>query len=229
MAVEQIVFDELKRFAPAKILCLGYPDLLLTETVTPAAGDDAARIASYHGWKGPIAETTATFAAIGLDPVYIDVHASRHVERIVDLNRPVPEDLHGAFDLVLDPGTLEHCFNIGQAFENIVTCLKPKGTVIHANPVTMTNHGFWNISPTAYHDWYQSRGFDRVEVRVYWGPTNQRNVVAVDPVKRYKLPPEAICFVTASRSHAPAAVEEQWPTQTKYKRNPSLMAAAGGH
>jgi hypothetical protein len=226
MAVEQIVFDELRKFAPAKVLCLGFPDLLLREPVAVDASADAARVASYHGFKGPVADTTATFAAVGLDPVYIDVHSSRNVERIVDLNRPVPEDLHGQFDIVLDPGTLEHCFNIGQAFENIVRCLKPKGTVIHANPVTMINHGFWNISPTAYYDWYQNQGFEQIEVRVYWGPTNQRKVAKVDPVQRYKLPPEAIVFVTASRSRIPASIAETWPTQTKYKRNPELKAAA---
>ena len=226
MAVEQIVFDELRKFAPGKILCLGFPDLLLNQPVAQLASSDAERIANYHGFKGPVADTTATFAAVGLDPVYIDVHSSRNVERIVDLNRPVPEDLHGQFDVVLDPGTLEHCFNIGQAFQNIVRCLKPKGTVIHANPVTMINHGFWNISPTAYYDWYQNQGFDKVEVRVYWGPTNQRTVAAVNPVQRYKLPPEAIVFVTACRSRIPDAIAETWPTQTKYKQNPELKAAA---
>src|SRR5262249_55733789 len=119
--------------------------------------------------------------------------------------------------------------NIGQAFENIIACLKPKGAVIHANPVSMINHGFWNISPTAYYDWYESRGFDQIAIRFYWGETNKRKVHALnDPIKRYKIPSETICFVTASRSHASAAIEERWPTQTKYKLNPTLKKAGGG-
>jgi hypothetical protein len=223
MAVEQIVFDEICKFAPARILSLGYPDLLLSGPPVTKVQENSDRISKYHNWSGPTIDTESAFKAVGLDAVYVDISSSRGIERIVDLNSELPEDLAGQFDIVLDPGTLEHCFNIGQAFRNIFKALKPKGTVIHVNPVSMINHGFWNLSPTAYYDWYTDNGFDSVTVRVIWGAINQRNVQTVPPISRYKLPPEASCFVTATRSNLKAD-QPLWPVQSKYKRNPSLMA-----
>jgi len=222
MAVEQIVFDEICKFAPARILSLGYPDLLLSGPPVTKVQENSERISKYHNWSGPTSDTEAVFKAVGLDAVYVDISSSRGIERIVDLNTELPDDLAGQFDIVLDPGTLEHCFNIGQAFRNILKALKPKGTVIHVNPVSMINHGFWNLSPTAYYDWYTDNGFDSVLVRVIWGKINQRGVQQLHPIKRYQLPPEASCFVTAHRSTIKA--DPIWPVQSKYKRNPTLMA-----
>ena len=37
----------------------------------------------------------------------------------------------GRFDLVVDPGTLEHCFDIAQAFDNVCSLLAEGGFVVH--------------------------------------------------------------------------------------------------
>jgi 2-polyprenyl-3-methyl-5-hydroxy-6-metoxy-1,4-benzoquinol methylase len=72
----------------------------------------------------------------------------------VDLN--YPEDWPEKYDVVIDGGTAEHCFNVGQVFANILSAVRPDGgIVVHVNPLNMMNHGFWNISPTAYADFRQ--------------------------------------------------------------------------
>jgi hypothetical protein len=72
----------------------------------------------------------------------------------VDLN--YPEDWPEKYDVVIDGGTAEHCFNVGQVFANILSAVRPDGgIVVHVNPLNMMNHGFWNISPTAYADFYR--------------------------------------------------------------------------
>jgi len=53
--------------------------------------------------------------------------------------------------VVLDAGTMEHCFNVGQTIRNIVDMTKVGGFVIHLNPMTMINHGFFNYHPRFFH------------------------------------------------------------------------------
>ena len=77
----------------------------------------------------------------------------------MDLNLPAPENMCGRFDIIIDPGTLEHCFNIAQAFDNIDRMLRVGGVVYHQNAIAFPNHGLWSISPTAYFDFYQPRDY----------------------------------------------------------------------
>jgi hypothetical protein len=55
---------------------------------------------------------------------------------------------------VLDCGTTEHCFNVGQAIINAAHAVKPGGAIFHCFPMCVMNHGFWNASPTAFKDFY---------------------------------------------------------------------------
>lgn len=221
MAVEQHVFKQLLKFAPGKILCLGYPDLLLNGDWEQAV--DAEQIAAWHGWKGKLADTATTFATIGFEPTYIDIHASRGVERVVDLNEMLPVDLLGQFKIVLDPGTIEHCFNIGQAFRNLMDACEVGGYVIHTNPVNMINHGFWNISPTAYADLYDANGFECVEFSLVLGSVNKREIVPLLPHNRIVLPCEASSFIIYRKKQQLPFV---FPMQWKYRQNPELKASA---
>jgi hypothetical protein len=90
----------------------------------------------------------------------------------IDLNCPIPHSLYEIADLLIDPGTIEHCFNIGQAFANIGNALKPGGVVFHVNPINWIDHGFWNLCPCAYYDAYQENGYADVAVylRAFDGP-----------------------------------------------------------
>lgn len=86
----------------------------------------------------------------------VDLFAHHGTEIVADLS--VPQDL-GKFDIVLDTGTIEHVANPAQAFINAASAVKVGGIVFHHLPITMVNHGYWNISPCWFTDFYGANGF----------------------------------------------------------------------
>jgi hypothetical protein len=140
----------------------------------------------------------------------VDIQAHRDVERVVDLNQPTNL---GQYDLVLDPGTTEHCFNIGQAILNAANAVKPGGRIYHAPPMTLHNHGFWNVCPTAMWDFYsQNRwAIERMEARKgkSFESLNEKRAIG----RAEKIAPDVSMIVVAKRL---TAAKLLWPTQSKY-------------
>ena len=67
---------------------------------------------------------------------------------IHDLNRPVPEALHGQFGLIFDGGTIEHVFDVPQALRNVFHMLRPGGLFVSANGMNgWTGHGIYQFNP----------------------------------------------------------------------------------
>jgi SAM-dependent methyltransferase len=155
----------LQRLAPlmrgAKILSLGYPDIMASAAEVKALfGYTPTQFTKAHEWhktKEPMPESLELFEAIDAKVTIVDFDADHGVETIADLN--YPHDF-GQFDLVIDPGTLEHCFNIGQAFMNAAGAVRPGGRIFHISPMSLLNHGFYNLCPTLYHDFYRQNGWD---------------------------------------------------------------------
>lgn len=220
MALEQRAFDILKRLAPCRLLSLGMPDLLLTEERDAPKARDAAAIAKWHSWAYPVYDTEAVFKSLGIDAVYFDVHASRGVEQIVDLNYDV-EWTEPKFDVVLDPGTTEHVFNFPQALWTCRKLCKVGGTIIHSNPIGMTNHGFINFSPTLYADFYGHHGDTIERAEMLSGPLLDREVYEMPMYQRFTPPANACSLVVVKRS---ATWGQGFPTQRKYRDNPELKA-----
>ena len=140
----------------AKILSLGYPDIIATpEILEEMFGVVPVKFTNRgkeHGFDIPLPESYSYFEKLGSELTCVDVVESYGGERIVDLN--YPHDL-GKYDLVIDPGTCEHCFNIGQAFMNASQSVKDGGRIFHINPMNAMNHGFYNICPTLMNDYYE--------------------------------------------------------------------------
>ena len=130
----------LAEMLPARrILSLGYPDILATkEDIIRIFGVEPASFVNTGKWHRvnyPLPETTALFQQLGCELVCVDVHASRGVERIVDLNAPAEL---GKYDIVMDMGTIEHCFNIGQALKNAVNAVDIGGRIFHTSQFAAT-------------------------------------------------------------------------------------------
>ncbi len=205
-------------YLPAKrVLSLGYPDLVMSpEAFTEMTGKEVAAGnkagASWHG-KSSVPETVAAFKALGTEEFRaVDVSASRGIEVIADLN--YPHDL-GKWDLVIDPGTTEHCFNIGQALMNAAEAVTLGGIIIHTPPLTMLNHGFYCLMPTLFHDFYGQNGWELLRLVV----TDGKLVGEVPTWARFKAPSELSLYCIARRLNSAALV---YPKQSKYLANPSL-------
>ena len=100
----------------------------------------------------------------------IDLHEDEHPSVLLDLNKPVPENLHGQYDVVWDGGTMEHCLNVKEVLFNCVRLLRKGGMVVHNNPVSGSiNHGFYQFCPTLYFDFYLRNGFGEMEMMIQFG------------------------------------------------------------
>lgn len=153
---------------PFTVLSFGHPDILATpEQLAPKLGrrlliDNKEVLVSRHG-KAPkdcVGNAKEFFGALGGVLTVVDVRDVYGVDAIVDLNLPQTSNSLTQYDLVVDPGTAEHCFNVGTALINMANRVREGGYIYHANPLCHWNHGFWNFSPNVYaHLYSEANGF----------------------------------------------------------------------
>jgi hypothetical protein len=146
-------------FIKGRVLCLGVPVVLLRDEGCEAIfGVTPRKKVKAPHWAG-LQETPDPYDLIdqlGGELTCVDAIAHDGREVIADLN--YPQDL-GEFDLVIDAGTTEHCFNVGQALVTTAYSARVGGRVLNTNPVSMGNHGFYNFNPTLLIDFYKVNGF----------------------------------------------------------------------
>jgi hypothetical protein len=116
----------------------------------------------------PEEDDVAFFRRLGFAAVesvdYSDFEGATHV---ADLNRPLPADLVGRFDVVLDSGTLEHVFNFPVALKNLVDMARANGRVIICAPSSnYMDHGFYMFSPTLFFDYCAANAIEVETCRI---------------------------------------------------------------
>lgn len=140
--------------------------LLLSEQIEPAtlpSGIDTRT--NIPNWVGvPYKDATSDvvfFKLLGLNSIEaLDYSDFENAEVVHDLNAPLPDELKGRFDLIVDSGTIEHVFDVRQVLTNISLLLKPGGRIIHISPANnYVNHGFYQFGPTIFFDYYGVNGF----------------------------------------------------------------------
>ncbi len=154
-AVLELLVTRCRRSEPGTALVAGYPDMLVSATdmlrimgtnafPRDKAAEDIMRI---HGGVPDIYDAASVFDSFGYALNVIDIKVSRGNESIRDLNYPVTL---GSYDLVLDHGTSEHVFNIGEAGLSLARAVKAGGFLVMHLPLAFMAHGFYNINP----EWY---------------------------------------------------------------------------
>lgn len=119
---------------------------------------DAYPIDSYNFWR-----------MFGITDVHaLDVSPYEGADLLFDLNSPeLPEKWRGQFDLVLDGGTLEHIFSVGQAMKNIASLVKRGGFIYSIVPCAgWVDHGFYSISPSFFQDFYAANHFEILRLNI---------------------------------------------------------------
>lgn len=226
MGIPLSALKVLKDVLPAKrVLMLGYQDLLV-------GIDEVKKLFPLRDWSDPVFNPESQkwhnlpfipvdamwfFERMGSQLTIVDKIKHRGNEIDVDLNYPA--DL-GAHDLVIDAGTIEHCMNIGQALMNCANAVAVGGHIFHETPLNMMNHGFYNVNPTLYYDFY---------VRNNWAikqlfAANSQGFIQIPRTQRFQLPPEAgemSIHVLVERLVADKPV---WQTQTKYQPKQKMAA-----
>lgn len=172
--------------APASAVCLGYPTWY-----------DISCPNKFYD------ELKEIFASV----IVYDVISHEGIEQSLDLNFPLPIYKCQTADLVIDPGTLEHCFNVGQAFQNMCELVRVGGSLITTAPFIMPNHAFWSFNPCVYFDAFEQNGFE------LWG----FEVVTLNkptwlPKSRFTPAiPDTIFIVAAKKT---THQRWKWPTQS---------------
>ena len=203
-----------------KVASMGYPDIIMPfATIEHLFGscndiafrEDSEEICKRHGLKPSqrIPDAHSLFGLLGCELHVYDIVRERGCEIICDLNEPLDRAFN--YDIVLDVGTAEHVFNIGQAMKNMASMVKMGGYIIHENPFCMGNHGFYGLNPTFFADFYAVNGFELLECKLV---NRQGDAYSVPPTKRFRAVGEEMnVFAMARRVVIQTFV---WPVQSKY-------------
>ena len=117
---------------------------LLAERGLP--NDTFLKASSEGGYAEPF------FQALGAEQVdTMDASDFEGARLVHDLNQPLPDKWKGAYDLVMDGGTLEHVFHFPTALKNAMELVKEGGRlVIHTPANNLCGHGFYQFSPELF-------------------------------------------------------------------------------
>jgi SAM-dependent methyltransferase len=163
----------------------------------------------YQASRRPLGSVlTIGRQSLGVDPAFIEMELAQPIERtgyceplllalnaervasldfsdyegatfVADLNQPI--SIEDTFDTVIDSGSLEHVFDVANAFRNTINLCKMGGRVFHFLPVNNLNgHGFWQFSSDLIYSIYsEENGF--AETEVYYASS-------LDPSYWYRMP-----------------------------------------
>lgn len=221
MALTLQALQLIKPYLKGRILQLGYNDILATpeevEELFRVSVKERTDFGKWHGIPYPLVETQAFLEALGCHSTCIDIVKARGCEVVCDLNVDVLEMIgHHHYDLVIDGGTLEHVFNIGQALMNVAQTVKVGGVIFHGNPVNWINHGFYSISPTLLHDFYTQNGWEELHTKLVDRYGKVKDII---PTRRFVADTEISNLYMARRKNYDGL---KYPMQTKYLNNPGL-------
>jgi hypothetical protein len=118
--------------------------------------------------EGQFAE--ALFALLGARQVSsVDASDYERATHIYDFNHALPTSLAKQFSVVHDGGTIEHVFNITQAFKNCMEMVRVGGHFIQVSPANNhMGHGFWQFCPELiYRIFSRENGFQVITVLMH--------------------------------------------------------------
>jgi SAM-dependent methyltransferase len=167
-----IIGEHLFRPLPATVHLIGRQTVLLDY-------DEACRLMRSCGVEphpGAIELDTATFGArqhgkgfitdacffrmLGVEEVRaIDISDYEGADIVVDLNHPVPAEVHGIADFIFGGGVLDNIFDPAAYMRNVADLLRPGGRVIDVNVGTPYYHAYIVPSPAWYWDFFVLNGF----------------------------------------------------------------------
>lgn len=145
---------------------LGLPELanIAREHDYVLSADGPAEISDKPAFaaKGYLSDAHLLRALGFSDVQSLDVSGYERATHLHDLSsRDLAPELVGAFDVVIDGGTVEHVFHTPNALWNLFRLLKVGGRVIHFTPSSnYMDHGYYAISPVLLCDFYSANAFE---------------------------------------------------------------------
>jgi len=120
------------------------------------------------------------FGATSVDSVDYSNYEGANI--IHDMNTPLPYGME-EYDTIIDFGTLEHVYNINQAFTNLSELCAVGGQILHSLPANNNcGHGFWQFSPELFFALYSEKNGYK-DTQVFIGDTADLNwTFELDPL-----------------------------------------------
>jgi len=158
-----------------------------------ANAKDLANLLREHGrcpadfwekfpWRKPMYFADDLFQALDFETVEsVDNSTYESASIVLDMNEPVPESMHGRYDVVFDGGTLEHIFNFPVALASSMKMVKPGGHLMLYTPTNnQCGHGFYQFSPELHFRVFSpENGFELIRIYLYY---KRKYYHIVDPV-----------------------------------------------
>jgi hypothetical protein len=187
-------------------------EILVQEGITPATLEAAQVEHDSLTQFGRSLHQDTLFRMLGFSVVHsLDYFASEQPTFQIDLNQPVPETLRGRYDLLMDAGTTEHCFDVRQVLANAVAVL----------------------------DFYAANGFDELELKIVFsrgfsGRTYCLDYASADARLYANFPGPALLFFLGRKATVlpetviplQGAHASQGPTTEPFGSSPRLRGLA---
>ena len=225
--------------APLRLASAGYPDLLLRNSdIVSSIPDSLSSFVVNNSaalrWHNLESNHYSYFSfekfiqSRGWVFNYFDIDQGTGAcsDRFIylDLNDPISNELYSSFDILIDSGTAEHCFNIGQVFENYYHLLKPGGVLLQYIPFLSPNHGFWSANPTLIHDLSLCNPIKLLKLSIECYPTYKDyfnctpSFLDFHPTSRFLLNPDIVNGVSLMLFVYKKTAKSmfKFPIQTKY-------------
>lgn len=196
-------------------------NMLLAKGFTPKIG---------AGLNGPVFTDVELFRSLGfscVNSIDISMHDCCDIQH--DMNKPLTRFMKKDFDVVFNGGTLEHIYDVPQALSNISGLLSVGGFVIHgAAPCNnYVDHGFYQFSPTFFHDYYTENKWNILELSIFQSGQNPSDIWTIleyDPNRFSRRESMNVfdaflpvgCWVVAQKTKE--STHSKPPNQGKYKR-----------
>lgn len=208
-----------------RALSFGHPDILATPeqlepivgTILPTDSEEIVSQPSRVNYKGTriVGNAKIVFEALGGLLHCVDRYPGYGIDEIVDLNKQ--GTAKRTFDLVIDPGTSEHCWNVGEALVNMAQCVKVGGHIYHMVPMAHWNHGFWNFSPCAFNDFYSQNGFEIKELQAEYRGKFMQVELKKDSGVKFEIPNSGRKLNLMCIAQRVEDKKIGYPTQYKYQ------------
>jgi len=174
--------------------------------------------------KGLVADRSV-FRALGVESIRaLDVSGYEGAEIVHDLNEPLPENLHGCADFVVDGSTLDNVFDPATCLRSMAALLRPGGRLLTINAYTTQQTAYTLCSPPWYFDYFVENGFADCRVYVIVTRRGRKNAFWLDPVYIDRARGGTLgfsargnVFIVALAEKGPASTIDRSPVQQHYR------------
>lgn len=115
----------------------------------------------------------------------VDASPYESASIVHDMNLPIPDNLRGAFSVVIDAGTLEHIFDFRTAIKNCMEMVQEGGHLLLMTPANnFMGHGFYQFSPELFFRvCSEENGFEIIRAILCEADPDARWYEIVDPAR----------------------------------------------